>query len=90
MKEKKNSGDDMSRTRTIYTTTPQHTTTYRYCKWFFVNLYSITAFVTQNYTKPRHTTITEIISKYSTPHYTTSHPQLRNTRRERERESSKH
>ena len=26
MKEKKNSGDDMSRTRTIYTTTPQHST----------------------------------------------------------------
>ena len=26
MKEKKNSGDDMSRTRTIYTTTPHHST----------------------------------------------------------------
>ena len=53
----------------------------------FVKLYSVKVFVTKNYEKPHHTTITEILSKYSiTPHYTTTHPQLRNTHRERERE----
>ena len=56
----------------------------------FVKLYSITVFVTQNYEKPYHTTITEIISKYSiTPHHTTPHPQLRNTYREREKEGER-
>ena len=54
-----------------------------------VKPYSVKAFVTQNYEKPHHTTITEIFSKYSIkPHHTTTHPQNKNrhTHRERVRE----
>ena len=74
MKEKKNSVDDMSRTRTIYTTTPHHSTPQHtdtvndYCKFIFDNSVCHTK-LHEAAPHNDHRNYQQI--QYTTPHYIT-------------------